>query len=91
LNQPKSIFRSKSVQGGLITLISSLVIIGVNCGYENRTPNKEEALTGVGFIVAFSWTLVGRGANTPVYTPNILPGANRKDFEVKTIQQNGET
>jgi hypothetical protein len=79
-NLPKSIWKSKTIQGGLITLLSSLTLIGVNCAYENRFPDKNEAVTIIGFVVAFAWTLVGRNQTAPIYTPDGLPGANKSDF-----------
>ena len=80
--QAKSIFASKSVQGATITLISSLVGIIINCAYQHRTPSKDEALVSLGFIVSFSWALVGRTQSTPVYTPDFLPGPNKSDSPI---------
>lgn len=80
MNHPQSLFRTNTFKASTITLIAGLVAITVDCSYDRRYPTKSEATSVVALFTAYSWALIGRGQNSPVYTPHGLPGADKEDF-----------
>lgn len=81
MNTPKNLFATKTFQAATFFWLGTLSPIAIACTYEHRKPSKEETITAVGAFITYSWALIGRSQNTPVYTPDYLPGANKSDFE----------
>lgn len=80
MKQARSLFVTKTFQGGILTLIGSIATLLIPCLYDSRMPDKQETTALIGCFLAFGWTLIGRASNEPVYTPDYLPGANQSDF-----------
>lgn len=76
----KSLFKTKTFQGALLSFLAGLAPLVIPCFYQFRGMNEQEAIALAGLMVTFGWALVGRTQTSPVYTPDNLPGPNKSDF-----------
>lgn len=76
----KSIFQTATFQHSAIALFGGLAPIIISCIYQRRHPTQNEAIATVALITTFFTALVGRVQTSPVYTPDDLPGPDKKDF-----------
>lgn len=78
---PKSLFASRTCQAAAVALVGGLAPIALTCSYQHRLPKLEEAIATAALLTTFASTIVGRVQQSPVYTPDGLPGPSKSDFE----------
>lgn len=81
MNKSKNLFVTNTFRYATITLVSTLLTVAITCLYDQRYFNKNDALTVLTAFTGYALALSGRSQNTPVYTPDNFPGANKSDFE----------
>ena len=81
VRRPRSLFVTKTFKIGLISYLSGLFPVLLDCFYSQSLPNIEQSNTIVALSITFAFLLVGRTTNDPVYTPPQIPGANKQDYE----------
>lgn len=81
MEKPKSLFATNTFRYATITLASTLLTVAITCVYDQRHFDKNDALTVLTALTGYALALSGRSQNTPVYTPDYLPGDNKSDLE----------
>ena len=77
----KSIFASKTFWGAVLAGVSSLVPIVVR-DIDAHKITVDDVGQIVLILCGVGTAIVGRvNAEAPIYTPNLLPGPNKSDFE----------
>ncbi|MBV9386409.1 MAG: hypothetical protein JOZ78_08275 [Chroococcidiopsidaceae cyanobacterium CP_BM_ER_R8_30] len=78
--QPKSVFASKTVWGSIFTTIAAIAPI-VGDAYDQHSISGKEVAQIVVILAGTAATVVGRvQSEAPLYTPDWLPGPDKKDF-----------
>lgn len=77
----RSLFETKTFKLGVIGFLSGIAPIAIRCSYEHRFLSVNEAIETAALTSTFATVLIGRAANSPVYTPESLPGANKEDYQ----------